>query len=85
MDEARSQHSWIRSAREECLGKVLILGERHLGRVLAAYADYDNHARPHQGSKQHCPVPPQPVPIGGPIRRRDGLGGIMHDSYREAA
>ena len=39
---------WIRSVRAECLDKVLILGERHLSRVLTASADYYNHARPHQ-------------------------------------
>ena len=32
--------------RAECFDKVLILGERHLGRVLTASADYYNHARP---------------------------------------
>ena len=48
---------WIRSVREECLAKLLILGEHHLDRVLAAYVDYYNHARPHQGIDQECPVP----------------------------
>lgn len=76
---------WIRSVREECLDQVLILNERQLQRVLTEYVWYFNHARPHQGIQQHCPIPPPPVHIRGPIHRRDVLGGIIHDYYREAA
>ncbi len=77
---------WIRSARDECLDKILILGERHLARVLTAYIDYYNHARPHQGIEQRCPVPLMPsVTRDGPIERRDILGGVLHDYYRHAA
>ena len=43
---------WIRSAREECLDKIL--SEEHLRRVLATYVDDYNHARPHQGINQGC-------------------------------
>ena len=64
---------WVRSVREECLDKLLILGERHLRRVLTAYVDYYNHARPHQGIEQRCPVPVEKVPRAGPIERRDIL------------
>jgi len=76
---------WVRSVREECLDKILVLGERHLHRVLTAYLDYYNHARPHQGIDQRCPVPLQDVPRVGPIERRDILGGVLHDYYRHAA
>ncbi len=77
---------WIRSAREACLDKILILGERHLARVLTAYTDYYNHARPHQGIEQRCPVPLIPgAAREGPIERRDILGGVLHDYYRRAA
>jgi len=40
---------WIRSVREECLDKILILNTQHLQRVLIEYVTYFNHARPHQG------------------------------------
>ena len=76
---------WIRSVREECLDRILILGERHLCRVLTAYVDYYNHARPHQGIDQCCPVPLQNLGRDGPIERRDILGGVLHDYYRRAA
>ena len=77
---------WIRSVRAECLDKVLILGEHHLQRVLPAYIDYYNHARPHQGLDQQCPIALQPsLARDGPIERRDILGGVLHDYYRRAA
>jgi transposase InsO family protein len=76
---------WIRSVREECLDQLLILNERHLHRVLTEYTAYFNHAQPHQGIGQQCPVPPLTRPAHGSIRRRDVLGGIIHDYYRAAA
>jgi transposase InsO family protein len=77
---------WVRSVREECLDKLLILGERHLKRVLTAYVAYYNHARPHQGIAQQCPVAlPCSTARSGPIERRDILGGVLHDYYRHAA
>ncbi len=77
---------WVRSVREECLDKILIVSERHLHRVLTEYVSYYNHARPHQGIDQLCPVPLIPsVAKDGPIQRRDILGGVVHDYYRRAA
>jgi len=75
---------WIRSIREECLDKIVILGEGHLRRVLQEYCAYYNGARPHQGTDQRCPVPGETVPPAGPIERRDILGGVLHDYYRRA-
>ncbi len=76
---------WIRSIREECLDRIIVLGEGHLRRVLQAYCDYYNRARPHQGIEQRCPVPLERVPHAGPIERRDILGGVLHDYRRRAA
>jgi transposase InsO family protein len=76
---------WVRSVREECLDHLLILGERHLRRVLTEYVMYFNQRRPHQELGQQCPVPLVPRPGIGLISRRDVLGGIIHDYEREAA
>jgi len=76
---------WVRSARAECLDHLLIASEAHLRRVLMEYVAHYNHARPHQGIEQQCPVA-LPAPVrDGPVRRRDRLGGLLHDYYREAA
>lgn len=82
---------WIRSAREECLDRLLILGEAHLRRVLRAYVEYYNRSRPHQGIEQRCPIP---IEHGrqdrqgrekGLVKCRNVLGGIIHDYHRDAA
>ncbi|CAA9268513.1 MAG: hypothetical protein AVDCRST_MAG26-2696 [uncultured Chloroflexia bacterium] len=47
---------------------------------------YYNHARPHQGIEQQCPVPlRRSTARAGPIERRDILGGVQHAYYRRAA
>jgi len=76
---------WIRSARAECLDHLLIAGEAHLRRVLTEYVACYNEARPHQGLAQRCPVALPPPVRDGPVCRRDRLGGLLHDYYREAA
>ena len=76
---------WIRSLRAECLDHLLLASEAHLRRVLADYVAFYNEARPHQGLEQRCPVA-LPAPVrDGPVRRRDRLGGLLRDDYREAA
>ena len=76
---------WVRSVREECLDRILIINERHLHRVLTTYVEYYNYARPHQGIDQRCPIPLESTPRAGPIERRNILGGVLHDYYRRAA
>ena len=75
----------MRSVREECLDKVLILNERHLHRVLTEYLAYYNERRPHQGLDQDSPLGLEAASTEGPIRYRNVLGGIIRDYYREAA
>ena len=74
---------WVRSVREECLNHILVLNENHLSRVLKEYAHYYNHARPHQGIGQHFPVSRLERSIHGPIPRRDIMGGVIRDYYRQ--
>jgi putative transposase len=76
---------WIRSVREECLNKLLIINQTHLRRVMREFVAYHNTARPHQGIDQQIPIP-STAPIGtGQVRCRNVLGGIIYDYYREAA
>ncbi len=76
---------WVRSVREECLDKLLIVNQAHLRRVLTEYVNYFNRARPHQGIEQRCPIPIERGRRTGAVRRRDVLGGIIHDYDRDAA
>jgi putative transposase len=72
--------------RRECPGHVLILGERHLGEVLAESARHYNVHRPHQGLQQEPPQrqPGHAVDITARIERRQALGGLISE-YRRAA
>jgi putative transposase len=76
---------WIRSAREECLDKLLIINQAHLRRVMREYITFFNTARPHQGLEQQIPVSKITHENTGPVRCRTVLGGIIHDYYRDAA
>jgi putative transposase len=76
---------WIRSAREECLDRLLILGEGHLRSVVREYIGYYNQARPHQGIGQRCPMPIQNGRKEDSVKCRNVLGGIIHDYRREVA
>ena len=75
----------FRSLREECLDHLLILNERHLRRVLIEYVTFYNEARPHQGIEQRTPIPRAHPSQEGLVHRRDVLGGLLHDYYRQAA
>jgi putative transposase len=79
---------FLGSVRRECLDHLFILQEKQLGRVLHAYVQYFNQARPHQGIRQQLPEqfgePVQPDHDGGQIHSFPVLGGLHH-SYRRSA
>src|SRR6266545_3964228 len=77
---------WIGSARRECLDHILIFGRRHLLRVLSAYTEHYNRARPHRALALHPPGPSlnwENMP-GRKVHRRDVLGGLIHEYHRSA-
>jgi putative transposase len=73
---------WVRTVRAECLDWILVLGRRHLERVLWVYASHYNAGRPHRGLDLTMPDQ-RPVPASRAeairIRRRDALGGLIHE------
>jgi putative transposase len=77
---------FVGTLRRECLDHVLILGERHLSKVLAEYARHYNEHRPHQALQQEPPLrrPSQTVDITARIERKEVLGGLISE-YRRAA
>jgi putative transposase len=38
---------WVRTVRNDCLDRILILGRRHFERVLRVYTEHSNEQRPH--------------------------------------
>src|SRR2546428_8466155 len=73
---------WVRTVRHECLDWMLILGRRHLARVLGDYVAHYNRARPHRGIGLRVREPTGAVPVAtappSNVRRRDVLGGRIH-------
>jgi transposase InsO family protein len=76
----------VLTIRTELTDRMLILGERHLRKVLAEYTAHYNHHRPHQALHRQPPRPASPVPgaVSTRISRRSILGGLINE-YEAAA
>ena len=76
---------FLRSVRQECLDHLLILQEKQLQRVLNAYVDYFNQARPHQGIGQQIPQQRRSVPCaqvaGKKVIALPVMGGLHYDYH----
>jgi len=73
---------WVETLRADCLDWLLILGPRHLDRVLRTYVEHYNQKRPHRGLQLLAPETAAPVAELGVvphIRRRDLLGGLIRE------
>src|SRR5674476_163203 len=78
----------IETIRAECLDWTLILGRRHLDRTLRTYVEHYNRGRPHRALGLASPLPGarDPIPVSPrDVRRRDLLGGLVHEYYGLAA
>ena len=78
---------FVRTVRAECLDWLLIVGRRHLETVLRTYTAHYNSERPHRGLALLSPDSRRadPEPSGRDIKRRDRLGGLIHEYHRAAA
>ncbi len=79
---------WVQTVRAECLDWTLVLGRRHLERELREYVRHYNAQRPHRSLALATPeareqssrqINPREV------RRRDVLGGLIHEYHEVAA
>jgi putative transposase len=76
---------FVRSIKEECLNRVIPLGEGHLRRTLADFVAHYHDERNHQGLGNELIVPPPRQHSDGPVRRRRRVGGLLSYYYRAAA
>ena len=80
---------WVRTVRNDCLDRILILGRRHLEAVLRVYTNHYNEHRPHRALQL---VPPdgsnatdeRNTRTTAALRRHDLLGGLIHEYQRAA-
>ena len=82
---------WVQACRRELLDRTLIWNQRHLLHALREFEGFYHRHRPHQGIATARPLRPLPPPIIDldqiahvDIRRRQRLGGILHE-YEHAA
>jgi transposase InsO family protein len=78
---------WVRSVKEECLSRLILLGEASLQHALHEYVEHYHHERNHQGKGNVLlfPSSSRKHPRAGPMRCRERLGGLLKYYEREAA
>ena len=79
---------WVRSAKEEYLSKLILVGERSLRRALKQYVVHYHEECNHQG-KENLILFPKQTKVKrkreGVVRCRERLGGLLKYYEREAA
>jgi transposase InsO family protein len=71
----------IGSIRRECLDCIVVFGEAHLRRILAAYTGYYNELRTHLSLSKDSPAH-RPIHRYGRIAAWPILGGLHHQYCR---
>ena len=74
---------FVRSIREECLNRLIPLGERHLRRALAEFVVHYHRERNHQGL-DNALIDRVASHSGAAVRRRQRLGGLLSYYHRAA-
>jgi putative transposase len=77
---------WVGSVRRECLDRLLVVGRRQLEHVLRVYVRHYNRGRPHRALDLKPPNASTPSSVQAcsqpqdlHVRRRDLLGGLIHE------
>jgi len=77
---------FVRSIKDECLNRMVPLGENHLRTVVHAYVEHYHLERNHQGLDNKLIFPVQESCwTEDSIRCRERLGGMLRYYYRQAA
>jgi putative transposase len=75
---------FVRSIHEECLDRLIPMGERHFRRAVAEYVAHYQHERNHQGIENALIEGAPATRTVGRIRRRPRLGGLLNYYDRAA-
>ena len=75
---------FVRSIKEECLDRLVSLGERHFRRAIAEYVAHYHRERNHQGLENRLIAGTPVINIASRVRCRSRLGGMLN-FYERAA
>jgi putative transposase len=76
---------FVRTIRQECLGRMVFFGESSLRRAVDEFVTHYNQERNHQGLANQLIRPTATrFPSEGNLCRRKRLGGLLNYYYREA-
>src|SRR5215471_18156481 len=75
---------FVRSIKEECLDRMIPLGERHFRRSVAQFVEHYHRERNHQGLHNRLLLGTPATDSTGRVRRRPRLGGLLN-FYERAA
>ena len=75
---------FVRSIKEECLDRLIPIGDRHFRRAVAEYVEHYHCERNHQGLDNRLISGPPMIQMTSRVRRRPRLGGLLN-FYERAA
>jgi transposase InsO family protein len=77
---------FVRSIKDECLNRMIFIGQGSLRRAVAEYIEHYHRERNHQGMENRLICAPTAMAANdGHIRRNARLGGMLNFYHREAA
>ena len=75
---------FVRSIKEECLDRLIRLGDRHFRRAVAEYVEHYHHERNHPALDNFLISGSPVIQMTSRVRRRPRLGGLLN-FYQRAA
>ena len=77
---------FVRSIKEECLNRMIFVGQASLRRAVREFIVHYHQERNHQGlGNRLLRLPKGAAAANGSVRRSARLGGVLNFYYREAA
>jgi putative transposase len=77
---------FVRSIKEECLNRMIFVGQSSLRHAITQYLSHYHGERNHQGLGNQLLIPSRVMgELGVPVKRRARLGGMLSYYHREAA
>ncbi len=75
---------WVKSAKTDCLDRMILFGQTHVERTLSSYVDHYHRERPHQGLGNEL-IHGERSTGDGQVVVTERLGGLLNSYHRTAA